>query len=278
MSTPNFEVVQMTPEWAQHLLSNQNGHNRKIKTGHVASLTESIKRGEWKLTSQGIAIGTNGQLLDGQHRLTAIRDSGQAVPVLLATECDPSIFTVIDTGSKRTAGDTLYLLGAPQHHQAAAAIRLIMLAKQYKTGSWANGKIVISNEQIQQYYLEDQLRIDTYVRLVYNSVRNFKLVNRGALTAFCILALDKQHFKNTVDNFVEALTTGANLPHDSAVLAFRNAIVNRSIFGERGGTTVQQLWVSCLTKCFNDWYLERSLKVFKAPKQMPEIAHNVFPA
>ena len=278
MTAPNFEVVQMTPEWAQHLLANQNGHNRKIKTRHVTYLAESIKRGEWKLTSQGIAIGNNGQLLDGQHRLAAIRDAGQTVPVLLATECDPSIFTVIDTGSKRSTGDTLYLLGAPQHNQAAAAIRLIMLAKTQKTSSWANSKMIFSNEQIQQYYLQDQLRIDTYVRLVYNAVKNFKMVNRGALTAFCILTLDREHFSHTVENFVQALTTGANLPHDSVVLAFRNAIVNSSIFGERGGTTVQQLWVSCLTKCFNDWYLERSLKVFKAPKQMPEIAHNVFPA
>jgi len=278
MTTPNFEVVQMTPEWAQHLLANQNGHNRKMKPRQVRHLTESIKRGEWKLTSQGIAIGNNGQLLDGQHRLAAIRDAGHAVPVLLATDCDPSIFTVIDTGSKRSTGDTLYLLGAPQHNQAAAAIRLIMLAKQHKTGSWANAKMVFSNDQIQQYYLQDQLRIDTYVRLVYNSVKNFKMINRGALTAFCILALDKEHYPATVEDFVKALTTGANLPSDSSVLAFRNAIVNRTIFAQRGGSSVQQLWISCLTKCFNDWYLERSLKVFKAPKQMPEIAHNVFPA
>lgn len=277
MSTPNFEVVQMTPEWAHHLLVNQNSQNRKIKKTHVETLTRVIKRGEWKLTNQGIAIGTNGQLLDGQHRLTAIRDSGRTVPVLLATECDPSIFTVIDTGSKRTSSDTLYLVGASQVTQTAAAVRLILLHKANLPGSWARGNTVFSNDQIQHYYLQDRQRIDFFVRFVYNTSKQFKMLNRSSLTAFCILASDKDHFDQTIKDFVTALSTGADLPADSAVLAFRTAIVNRSIFGERGGTPVQQLWISCLIKCFNHWYLERSLKVFRAPKEMPEIAHNVFP-
>ena len=39
-------------------------------------LSKAMKRGDFKLTHQGIAIGEGGILLDGQHRLKAFIESG----------------------------------------------------------------------------------------------------------------------------------------------------------------------------------------------------------
>lgn len=49
------------------------------------------KNKRYQLTHQGIAIGVDGTLLDGQHRLLAIAKAGISVPIVIATNCDPSI-------------------------------------------------------------------------------------------------------------------------------------------------------------------------------------------
>ena len=109
MPKPKFEVVLMTPEWARKILTQKNNMNRKIRKSKLMMYIRSIEAGEWKVTNQGIGIDSEGNLLDGQHRLAAIVKANKAVEILLGTDCDPDTFGVIDIGATRTAGDMLTL-------------------------------------------------------------------------------------------------------------------------------------------------------------------------
>jgi hypothetical protein len=78
----------ITPAKAAELLES-NTNNRPLSRATVRVFADAMQRGEWKTTHQGIAIDTNGQLVDGQHRLAALVEAD--VPVKLTVF--PKAFT-----------------------------------------------------------------------------------------------------------------------------------------------------------------------------------------
>jgi len=98
------ETVMVSPKIARAWLE-KNTANRPLRKSFVEYLSAAIKRGEWVLTHQGIAFAKDGRLLDGQHRLAAIADSGATVPVSVSRDVPERGFPVIDCGIKRTMRD-----------------------------------------------------------------------------------------------------------------------------------------------------------------------------
>lgn len=100
------EMMTVTPEMAETWLG-MNVGNRKIRHSQVATLMTALKRGEWVETHQGIAFDTSGVLVDGQHRLIAIRDSGVSAKLMVNFGVDPKAFMAIDIGANRSFSDVL---------------------------------------------------------------------------------------------------------------------------------------------------------------------------
>jgi hypothetical protein len=102
MKTASFEVV--TPLKAQAYLQ-LNTNNRNQRAWWVQTLADSIKRGEWQCSHQGIAISESGWLLDGQHRLRAIVLADSPVEMLVVKGLPDDTQKVMDYGIKRTLSD-----------------------------------------------------------------------------------------------------------------------------------------------------------------------------
>lgn len=97
----------ITPDKAKAILAG-NKINRKLRPSKVELFSHLIRRGEWLTTHQGIAIAPNGNLLDGQHRLHGIVDSGTPIKMMVARNVDPATFRVIDSNlAIRSYGDAL---------------------------------------------------------------------------------------------------------------------------------------------------------------------------
>lgn len=77
------EQVLITPDLARELLAN-NQENRTIKQAVVCRYATQILDGDWQLTHQGILLGKDLRLLDGQHRLSAIVLADKAVMMLVS--------------------------------------------------------------------------------------------------------------------------------------------------------------------------------------------------
>lgn len=69
----------VTPQMAEAMLRTNVDNQRKITPSTVDRYAQDISSGSWKLTHQGIAFNAKGELFDGQHRLTAVVQSGVAV-------------------------------------------------------------------------------------------------------------------------------------------------------------------------------------------------------
>lgn len=104
--------VKVTPAMARKWLEN-NGSNRRLRETFVVYIMDEIKQGKWMLTHQGIALSTNGKILDGQHRLTAIARLGVTLEMWVATDCEweTALGFPVDHGEKRTIAD---VMGVPK--------------------------------------------------------------------------------------------------------------------------------------------------------------------
>lgn len=96
-----FETVMVTPQQAQTWLDKNRKDNRKLSNQKVKEYMNEIRAGRWRYTHQGIAFDTEGYLIDGQHRLAAVREAGIATKMVVAYGVDRGEFTIIDRGFPR---------------------------------------------------------------------------------------------------------------------------------------------------------------------------------
>lgn len=104
----NAYIVNVTPEMAREWLK-QNRFNRAQRPEIVADYVRQIREGRWRRTHQGIAFSENGTLLDGQHRLFAIVETGITVPMLVFINESLENHLAIDGGKRRTPLDVVRL-------------------------------------------------------------------------------------------------------------------------------------------------------------------------
>ena len=128
-------IERVTPEIAAQYLGNNDG-NRNVRTTRVKEISGLIKRGEWKVTHQGIAFARDGRLLDGQHRLLACIDADMPIDIMVTRNLDPSAFKALDLHGKRTYADIFGI-----SNNLSACLNFIAMAIYGEKG--------ISPEQIQ---------------------------------------------------------------------------------------------------------------------------------
>ena len=92
------QVKTITPSYARKLLNN-NPSNRLIRARAVESMARDISNGKWQLTGESIKISSDGSLIDGQHRLSAVIKADTPIQCLVCYQVDLESMTVIDSKS-----------------------------------------------------------------------------------------------------------------------------------------------------------------------------------
>lgn len=104
--TPTSTLTRITPTVATNMLARNVG-NRPVRKQWVKQLAHAMETGDFITTHQGIAFDDKGQLLDGQHRLMAVVESGCEIEMLVTKNLDPTTFSYLDRGVKRSDSDAL---------------------------------------------------------------------------------------------------------------------------------------------------------------------------
>lgn len=125
--TIQTQTVAVTPALAAEWLQ-RNVCNRPLNRKGIVELVGEMSSGNWTLTHQGIAFDEHGHLLDGQHRLHAIVESGVSVTLLVTRGVERSTFAHIDSGRKRTTGDVVSMRGIENGTLVAAIARSCFVA------------------------------------------------------------------------------------------------------------------------------------------------------
>lgn len=122
---PAAELVEVTPQIARNWLA-RNAINRSLRKQLVRTYANEMLAGRWRVTGEAIQFGSDGRLLNGQHRLNAVVMADIPVTLLVVTGIDPDAQLVMDSGAKRTASDALGFIGVPNSSVVAAAARLAL--------------------------------------------------------------------------------------------------------------------------------------------------------
>ena len=85
----------ITPKQASDYLRKNFKGNRKLSNVRVRRYANVMKRGHWRVTHEGIAFDDDGHLIDGQHRLSAIVESGATVQMLVVTGLPTEVYQAL---------------------------------------------------------------------------------------------------------------------------------------------------------------------------------------
>lgn len=105
--------IRVTPEMADKLLALNDEKNRKLSPVTVKKYAEDISAGRWGKTNTnpiGVRVDENGKiisLLDGQHRLAAVVQSGVTTLFEFAEVSDKN-FQYLDQGKNRKTTDFIF--------------------------------------------------------------------------------------------------------------------------------------------------------------------------
>lgn len=128
MSATTVQVRTVTPDIATDWLKS-NSNNRNIRTAVVEKYRSDMAAGRWTFAGDPIRFDTTGQLIDGQHRLTAISRMPDdfSIDMVIITGLADKAQHVMDQGSKRTGGDQLKIAGVKNSSLVASAVRLVLI-------------------------------------------------------------------------------------------------------------------------------------------------------
>jgi len=145
-ATPGLQELIVTPDMASSWLSKRADYQRNISPVTVARYADAMRRGQWKFVpSQGIAITTEGHILDGQHRLAAIVQSGIPQRCMVHLGADAGNFAVIDRGRPRTLPQIAAMAGcrhSTSYHVAAVNTLLWKIDSTHSMlSTWSDAEI-----------------------------------------------------------------------------------------------------------------------------------------
>lgn len=182
------QIKTITPEWAAQVLDTRNPNNRKMSERFVERLVRDIKANGWILTHQGIAFDENGDLIDGQHRLEAIRRANKSVSMPVTTGLPASqrangimlkTFECIDSGRARGVGQMLSMNCWPNGNKMAAVVR--SLANWVSnTSQW----LALSTPQTEKILAKCGKHVDWSVRATHHGLVSIPAGARAALTLY----------------------------------------------------------------------------------------------
>lgn len=215
-----------------------NIKNRPVREALIATLSEQIKTGRWKLTGDTIKISSSGRLLDGQHRLRAIVASGATVELLVVRGVNDDAFDCIDCGRKRSVADSLAIGGEQDCNNLVGALNWIL---RYKPGARPN------TSTFHATIIEEALREHPGIRHSLHLSRkgNAKLVSVSMLAALHYI------FARLDPELALVFVNGMNSGYDRTKYSTFHALREKLLLNKLSRKKMRQEDIVCL--CMLAW-------------------------
>lgn len=262
------EVLTITPEMAEQFLA-KNTHNRNPKSSNLKKVVRALTNGEWKLNGEAIKIAKDGTILDGQHRLLGIVQTGIAMTTLVIRGLDNETQETMDGGSPRSAADVLKLRGEENSIALAAIAKKIRIAQTNGIkAATSNGYVLTTAEIVRTVDDLPGLRDITKhaMRVGQHTGMSASLAGLLIHTFYAIDADDAEFF-------FERLATGEMLASGHPIYMLRKSLAEvKSIRGQKSMTFVAAICIKAWNK-YRDGETVSLLKFTAGganPEQFPE--------
>jgi hypothetical protein len=206
-----------------------------------------MKDGCWLPNGESIIIGSGGEILDGQHRLLAVIESGKTIRTMIVYGGSPEHFHTYDSGRTRSASDALHMLGKKQTGLLAAAARVVLHWEhdQLSEGLAGNGPRLIASGMILEV-LARHPGIENSTSFG-NAAGGSKVCRPSLITAAHYLAARDN--KSKADEFFEQVVGGQHIGDGDPSFALRRRLI-QLYGGSANGRSVWETW-ALIVKSWN---------------------------
>lgn len=262
------KIEHLSPGDAKALLE-MNVNNRHIYQQHVLTLRGHMLAGRWKFNGDTIRLDPGGEVLDGQHRLTALAGIDNPefrLPFLIVYGIDRGTQSTMDQNRTRSAADQLVLddhiahLNSRDATMVAGAIRIFQ--------QWTGGKLFgdhtrssnkISNIEVVEIGANNPNMVTTLAELICTDLRRVKC--RPSLTLaiiyrFCLID------QESANEFMGLLYSGANMNVGHPILTLRERLDR---IKEHRVQTSDKDMIAFFVLAWNAFRDERQLSKFQRP-------------
>lgn len=250
----DISVVNVTPTLAKQWLG--KNHNRKLRKSVVDAYAKQMASGQWSQSHQGIAFSPTGELLDGQHRLAAVVQSGVPVSLVVVRGVRQESQLNMDIGLRRNVVDSA-LLATGRHlcdHDVAA---IKAWERVYRTRS------SLSNADVLEIYDRMGEGLAWLDKIAPPKAGGFRYAPARAafgIAYFYVRSLPR--FQRCVE--IVANGDSPNGDKDSAAMRIREAGLERTV----GDAQRKQLFMR-VCRGIEAFQIEAPLKILRAPETCP---------
>jgi hypothetical protein len=242
----SMHVIGVTPSIAAAWLQRNSG-NRSFTAKKSKQYEEDMVRGTWKFAGDPIRFSKTGRLLDGQHTLTAIVNSGIKVKCAVMTGLDDEVFDVLGTGKPRSAADVLGIerLTGWQARTAATAIHWALNVRAKRP---VYSGVKSTNQEVRSFLLENPKFVKS-VEFIEKMPRHRPVIQHSH-GLFLHWEFSKKS-SELADAFFSALYMGEGLRKTSAVFHLRNRLLAFQLDDKL--ITIREEFIACIRA----WNIER---------------------
>ncbi len=251
-----IQLEKIGPAEAQDLLDKHNPRNRTWSPKTFSKYVRAIEANDWQFVGDPIRIDVDGNLIDGQHRLRAVVETGATLEFVVIRGLATETQRYMDAGRGRSAADQLKIEGMASAPLAASIATCAM--------RWERGDILAQYLKFSPFEVVDWT--ESHLDIVEAAVTTAQRV-RGAIGATPSLIggafIEGLHAApQTGPAFFEGLITGAELGPGSPVLALRDSISR----GKRDRTLYRTTELFYIVKAWNHWRLGKSISKLQLPR------------
>lgn len=199
----NFETI--TPELATALIQ-RNTHNRLVSQVTVNKYADDLRAGRWGMNGEAIKIAEDGTLLDGQHRLWAVIETGISLDMLVVRGLPIKAQDTMDLGRKRSVSDAL-TIDRVKYASTVAAIAGLLLKLRGSNQTSSMHSLQPSSTAVRQFV---DAHIDELVASASaaSGARSGSPVPRIATGVLHYVATNHMNCEFAVGTFIEVLKSG----------------------------------------------------------------------
>ena len=259
----------ITPSVAAAVLKIRNEGNRHIAPTKLAQAAHDVANGDFVLNGESLIFSDAGNLLDGQHRLSAVVAAGKPITSMVAMGMPPETAVTVDRGKARNLGDVLTRAGY-HNGKALASVARHMLGYD-ATGGTGFGR----NEEFSDMEIRDWIDAHPTIQPVTAWAVGLKKQMLGLMSptqmALARLILEPKYGAPEVIKYLEQVAHCEGQRGDPAHTVHRKL---RSMRGNAsmGRTKLTNLeGVGILMVGFRSFHKGHSLTVIKMPDGLPPI-------
>jgi hypothetical protein len=237
-------TVEITPAVAVALLE-RNVANRAIARHRVARFAADIAAGAWEVNNNGLGIGADGQLYDGQHRLHAVILANRPAKMLIVRGLSPEARATIDQGRPRSVGDNLRILDGESQ-----GVRIV---------SWLNTiEVLVTRKGAPLSHAMVRARLakrEAAVRWFLENAPRSRPFHRASVIGALVFAHPAA--PHQVEEFTRGYGTGADLREGSPILVLRDYVVDPVRLRADDSRIVSLKTLRCVLAHLKDERIER---------------------